>query len=138
VIPTDPIKIDGLTVLSKRLQGISKDAPKALRQANNEAAALVVEAAKPKVPALTGRARATLKARSTRSQARAQGGSARASYFPWLEFGGRVGRKNATRRNFVKAGRYLYPGYLKRRQEIYAELEKQLIDLCREHGLDVG
>jgi hypothetical protein len=135
---TDPIKVGGLTVLAKQLKGISKDAPKALRLANNEAAEIVVQAARPLMPSRSGRARATLKARSTRSEARAQGGSNRAPYVGWLEFGGSVGRKDATKRTVVKAGRYLYPGFVARRQAIYAELESQLVELCRDHGLDVS
>jgi Bacteriophage HK97-gp10, putative tail-component len=138
VLVTQPIKVDGLATLTKQLKAISKEAPKAMRLANNEAANIVVNAARPTVPVRSGRTRTTLKARSTRSEARAVGGGTRAVHYPWLEFGGRVGRRKATRRPRVKEGRYLYPGWVQRRQAVYAELEKHLFDLCRQYGLDVS
>jgi hypothetical protein len=134
---TEPIKVEGLALLARQLRKLDKDAPKALRLVHNEAAQLVVATAIPNVPSKTGRARATLKARSTRTESRAQGGSTRAPYYPWLDFGGRVGIRKSVRRPFTSDGRYLYPAYVKRRADVLELLETALLELCREHGLDV-
>ncbi|ONI73516.1 hypothetical protein ALI144C_44820 [Actinosynnema sp. ALI-1.44] len=134
---TEPINVEGLTALAKSLKRISTEAPKALRVANNHAAEIVVAQARTTVPVLRGKARASLKARSTRTAARAQGGSGRVPYYGWLEFGGRVGRRKATRREQIKGGRYLWPAFAARRQKVLEELAKQLVDLCERSGLDV-
>jgi hypothetical protein len=41
------------------------------------------------------------------------------------------------RRPFTSDGRYLYPAYVKRRADVLELLETALLELCREHGLDV-
>lgn len=135
---TEPIKVEGLALLAKQLRKLNKDAPKALRLVHNEAAQLVVDTAVPNVPRKTGKAQAALKARSTRTESRAQGGSTKAPYYPWLDFGGRVGIKNSVRRPVVKSGRYIYPAYVKRRADVLELLETALVELCRDNGLDVS
>lgn len=57
------------------------------------------------VPHRSGRAAASYRARGSAVEF---GGEA-APYVPWLEFGGKVGRKDSVARPFVKRGRYLYP-----------------------------
>lgn len=135
---SEPIKVDGLALLSRQLRKLSADAPKVLRLVHNEAAQLVVNSAKPEVPTRSGRARATLKTKSTRTESRVQGGSARASYYPWLDFGGRVGIRNSVKRPFYSDGRYIYPGYVKRKDEVQGLLDDALIELCRQAGWDVS
>jgi hypothetical protein len=63
------------------------------------------------VPRRTGRAGGTIKAASTRTEARVSEGGARAPYMPWLDFGGRVGRKNSVKRPFLKEGRYIWKSF---------------------------
>lgn len=130
-----PIKIKGLSEFSRSLRQVDADLPKALRLALNEAADVVIEHAIPLVPKRTGRAAASLRAKSTRTQSRVSGGSARAPYYPWLDFGGRVGRKHAVRRPFYKDGRYLYKSYFMHRDEFEEVLETELQDIVRRSGL---
>lgn len=133
-----PIKVEGLADLNRSLKKVSADLPKALRLAHNEAANVVVKYAMPLTPARTGRARSTIKAKSTRTESRVQGGSAKAAYYPWLDFGGRVGRKHSVRRPFIPTGRIIYPAYAKHQKEVYDVLVKALKKLCRDAGLEVS
>lgn len=133
----EPIKIKGLKEFSRALRKVDSDLPKALRIANNEAADIVVEWAVPHVPKRTGKAAASLKAKSTRTAARVAGGSSSAPYYPWLDFGGRVGPQNSVRREFIKEGRYMYPGYRANHDQIIERLEVSLRDLAVSANLAV-
>jgi len=133
----DAIRIDGLAEFSRNLKKLDSDLPKALRVALNEAADVVVAYARPLVPRRTGRAQASIKARSTRTEVRVQGGSARAPYYPWLDFGGRVGRNRSVQRTFMKEGRYIYKGYFAKRAEFEEVLTRALVDVARQAGIEV-
>lgn len=133
----DPIKIEGLAEFNRDLRKLDKELPKALRLAHNEAAQLIVDYAKPRVPRKTGRAAGTIKAKSTRTESRVQGGSKRVSYYPWLDFGGRVGPKRSVHRPFIKQGRYLYPALGANYDKFTALLEAKLIDVARSAGVEV-
>lgn len=133
----EPIKIDGLAQFVRDLKKIDADLPKALRVALNEAADVVIGYARPRIPRRSGRAQASIKARSTRSAVRVVGGSTRAPYYPWLDFGGRVGRSKAVSRPFLKEGRYLYAGYFAKQAEFEEVLTRALIDVARQAGVEV-
>lgn len=136
MIPTDPIKIEGLVKLNRSLRALSKDAPKKLRLVGNEAAEIVVDDARPEVPSLSGKASRTVKAASTRTAAQVKAGGAKAPYYPWLDFGGQVGVNRSVKRQFIKGGRYIYPAYSDNREIIGERLETGLTDLIRDSGLE--
>jgi hypothetical protein len=136
MIPTDPIKIQGLARLNRSLRAIDKDAPKQLRLVGNEAANIVVDDARPEVPTLSGRASRTVKAASTRTAAQVKAGGSKAPYYPWLDFGGRVGVNRSVKRQFIKGGRYIFPAYSDNRERIGETLESGLTTLIRDSGLD--
>jgi len=103
------IEVGGLARLSRGLKAVDTDAPKELRLALNAAANLLVEHTRPKIPQLTGAARRSLVARSTRTSARVAIGGKRAPYFPWLDFGGQGRRPGRpAQRQFLREGRYVY------------------------------
>lgn len=133
----EAIKVDGLAQFSRDLRTLDSDLPKALRVALNEAAQVVVDYAVPRIPKRSGRAARTIKARSTRTQVRVQGGSARAPYYPWLDFGGKVGRRNSVSRPFLKDGRYLYAGYFAKRDEFSDVLTRALVGVAAQAGIEV-
>ena len=141
----DPIKVEGLAEFSRNLKKLDADLPKALRVALNESAGLVVDYARPKIPSRSGRARGSVKTASTRTAARVRGGGNRAPYYPWLDFGGSVGRGRTGRgtgsvhRPFKKDGRYIYDGYfkLKASGEFQTTLEAALLDVARQAGIEV-
>lgn len=134
----DMINVSGLRQLSRQLRAIDSDLPKALRAALNEAAQDVIDEARPKIPVKSGRARRALKAASTRTESRVRAGGRIAPYYPWLDFGGRTGRKKAHLRPFLKDGRYLYKTYddLKRSGQFEDTLKKAIERVVERAGLD--
>lgn len=133
----EPIKVEGWREFNRNLRKMSAELPKALRLAGNEAAEIVVDWAQPKVPRKSGRAAASVKARSTRTAARVSGGSKSVPYYAWLDYGGRVGRDRTTERLFVKEGRYLYPGYAANADKVRAVLLAALRKVAEDAGLEV-
>lgn len=133
----EAIRIEGLREFTRAVKKVDAELPKAVRLAANSAADIVVNAARPRVPRRSGRAASTIKARSTRTEARVSSGGARAPYMPWLDFGGRVGRKHATTRPFLKRGRYVWAAFADNIPQVQAELEKSLTDVARQAGLEV-
>lgn len=131
----EPIRIEGLKEFVRAVKRVDSDLPKAVRKAGNTAAELVVSVAKPRVPTRTGRARATVRAKSTQSEARVAGGGARVPYYPWLDFGGRVGRKHATTRPFLKRGRYIWAAYADNIPQVQESMSESLSEIARSAGL---
>lgn len=138
---TASVKIDGLTEFRKALKELDRDLPKALRLAFNDAANVVVDDARPRVPkGRSGKAKGSVKARSTQRYARVSGGGNRAPYYPWLDFGGRVGKGRSVSRPFLADGRYIYRSFYKARAagDFQDVLEESLIDVARQAGVEVS
>lgn len=133
----EAIKIEGLAQLNRSLRQLDGQAPVALRLAGNEAARIVVDAARPMVPRQTGRAASTVRAASTRTSTRVSAGGKRAPYFPWLDYGGRVGRGKKTKRPFLSDGRYIYPAFRANRDQFERVLGDALRRVITDAGLDV-
>lgn len=136
----ESITITGLKEFGRQLKALDKDLPKGLRVAGNEAAALVVSAAKPTIPSgpeRSGHAVSSVKARSTRTAVRVSAGGNRFPYYAWLDFGGRGGRNKKVVRPFFKSGRYLYPAFVGRRDEVQQRLVAALLQVARDAGLEV-
>jgi hypothetical protein len=138
VASIDPVKIEGLAEFNRALKKLSADLPKALRLAHNEAAQLIVDYAKPRVPRKTGRAAGSIKAKSTRTESRVSGGSKRVPWYPFIDFGGRVGPKRSVHRPFVKQGRYLYPALGANYDKFVDLLTNKLLDVARQAGVEVN
>lgn len=126
------IDIAGLRDFQRGLKTIDAELPKALRKVLNTVADDVIGLARPHVPRRSGRAAGSLKASSTQTAVRVKGGGSRAPYYPWLEFGGRVGRKNSVKRASVKGGRYLYPALARERPRLQQKLLDALEELAQE------
>lgn len=130
------IEVGGLAQLSRALKAVDNDAPKQLRLGLNDSANLLVDRTRPKIPEKTGAARRSLVARSTRTAARVAVGGKRASYFPWLDFGG-AGRIKGrpAQRPFITEGRYVYPTLRQIRPEIEQLLQDSITTVIRNAGL---
>lgn len=113
----EPIRINGLREFTRGLRQAGTEFPKQVRVALNDAAGLLIDEARPKIPRRSGRAGRSLRAASTRKAVRVRAGGARAPYYPWLDFGGRVGRGKSIKRPFIKDGRYLYGSYYQLRNQ---------------------
>lgn len=133
----EPIKIEGLAEFQRAIRKLDAGMPKALRLAMNDAVNIVVDEARPRVPTLTGRAQSTVKARSTRTSARVSAGGRRAPYFPWLDFGGSVGRNRSVKRAFLKQGRYIWKAYADKRPEFQDAMVRALMGVAIESGLEL-
>lgn len=130
------IAVGGLAALNRGLRAIDSEAPKQLRLTFNAAANLLIDEARPEVPADTGAARRSMVARSTRTSARVAVGGKRAPYFPWLDFGGqgrRAGRPAP--RPFIPDGRYVYPTLARIRPQIEHLLQESLSAVIAAAGL---
>jgi hypothetical protein len=133
-----PIKITGLREFQRALKQMDGETQKQLRVVLNETADTIAKAAARRVPTRTGRAKASLRAMSSQREARVMGGSRKAPYYGWLDFGGHTGKNRSVRRPFVPGGRYMYPAFAANRDPIYAALQKSLADLARNAGLGVS
>lgn len=128
-----PIKIEGLREFNRGLRSMDKDLPKGLRLAGNEAANIVVAAAKPRVPTGPGRgghAKSSIKAASTRTAARVSEGGKKFPYMPWLDFGGSVGPNNSVKRPFLKQGRYVWKAFDDERAQVDRVLRAELVKVA--------
>jgi len=132
------VSIDGLSEFKSRLKAMDKDLPKALRIAFNAAADVIVADARPRIPAVTGAARDSVKARSTQTRARVVGGGNKAPYYPWLDFGGRIPVTNV-RRPFLPEGRYIYNAYFRKRAtgEFVDVMSDALVQVAKSAGIVV-
>ena len=133
----DVIKIEGLRELRSSLRKMDAGLPKTLRLAGNRAANVVVDEAKPRVPRLTGRAAASIRVASTQSSVRVRAGSKRVPYYPWLDFGGRVGPNRSVSRPFLKRGRFIWAAFGDKRDAVERELQDALVDVARTAGVEV-
>ena len=133
------LQVSGLKEFRKAVKAAGNDMPKALRVAMNKAAELVVDEARPHVPKMSGRAAASIRPQSTQTAVRVTAGGRKAPYYPWLDFGGRVGRRKATVRPFSPDGRFIYPAYFKLRDEgrFVDVMSAALIDVAAAAGLEV-
>lgn len=133
------IQVDGLRQFTRALKQLDTDLPKMVRIALNDAAQLVIDEALPHVPKRTGKAARSMRGQSTRNAVRVTEGGNRAPYMPWLDFGGRVGRKKATRRAFSPDGRFLYPAYFRLRDDgsFVDVMSEALVDVARSAGVEI-
>lgn len=134
---SEAIRVVGLNEFQRNLKKLDADLPKALRVGFNGAADLVVNDARPKIPTVSGKARGSVKARSTQTASRIVGGSNKAPYYPWLDFGGKVGRGRSVSRPFYKHGRYIYESYFTNRDRYAELLQDALLDVARQAGVEV-
>jgi len=130
------IEIGGLAQLNRGLRAVGADAPKELRIGLNAAAQLLVDEARPTVPSVSGAARRSMVARSTRTSARVAVGGRKARHFPWLDFGGQGKVKGRpAEREFIREGRYVYPALRRIRPRIEAQLQESISAVIRNAGL---
>lgn len=135
-MPVEPgISVRGLDELRKALAKADKDLAKDLGAAGKRAADVVVPAAQARTPVRSGRARDSLRAVTVRGGGAIRGGGAKAPYFPWLDYGGRVGRKRSVVRDYIKGGRIVYPAIDEKRDAAVDVYFDAMNDLLRRAGL---
>ena len=132
---SEAIRITGLSEFQRNLKTLDNDLPKALRMAFNTAAEVVATDARGAVKVQSGRAQGSVKVRSTQKASRIVGGGNKAPYYPWLDFGGKVGRKRSVHRPFLKHGRYIYNAYFDNQPRYAQLLEQGLLDVAARAGV---
>ncbi|WP_307937034.1 HK97 gp10 family phage protein [Salinispora arenicola] len=106
--------------------------------AMNDAAQVVVDWARPRgVAPVRAGSSARCGSASTGKAVRVRAGGARVPYYPWLDFGGRVGRGRSVRRPFRREGRYLWAGYAAKSDEVRRLTERALLDAAKSAGVEV-
>lgn len=135
----DAIRVRGLHEFAKAVRKIDPELAKELRVVLNRATDTVVDRAVPKIPKRSGRAARSVKAKSTRTLARVAGGGSRVPYYPWLDFGGKVGKGGSVTRQFRKRGRYIYLAYFRARDsgEFQDQMHDGLVDVIRRAGIEL-
>lgn len=131
---TDPIKVTGLKEFQRAIKEVDRELPKSLRKAFNDVAGVVADDVRRLVPVDSGAARASVRAASTQSAAAIKAGGRKAPYYPWLDFGGKVGVNRSVRRPFIPGGRYLYPSIKRNRGVMLEALDDALATLFRQEG----
>ena len=131
------VTVTGLREFQGALRRMDADLPKQLRVGLNSIAELVVTKARPLVAKRSGRAAASLRAGSSQREARVRAGGAKARYYPWLDFGGKVGKYRQIVRPFLSEGRYIYPTVRKHRPQIEELAGKVLTTVATGAGLEV-
>jgi hypothetical protein len=134
----EKITVTGLREFQRALKDMDTGLPKMIRVVLNDATGVVINWARPRIPSRTGRARASLKARSSQREARVALGGNRAPWVPWLDFGGEGRRKGRPpARPFIRDGRFLYQGLKVKRAQVTDMMAAGLTELAKSSGLDV-
>jgi hypothetical protein len=132
------IEVAGIREFQRSLRLMDAGLPKQIRTVMNGAGEVVIRYAKPKVPRKTGAAQASLKLRSNQREARLAAGGKKAPYYPWLDFGGKVGPNDSVTRPFITEGRYIYPTVRDRSAEIQQVMSDGLTALAADAGLETS
>lgn len=134
------VQVHGWREVRAKLGGLRGQLPKAVRDAAKDSAQLVVSDAKRRMPigpGKNGHARSSIRSAATSRGTQVRGGGAKFPYYQFLEFGGRVGRKNSVYRKRIKKGRYIYPALDAQRAQMRRTLNRNLSRAARSSGLNV-
>lgn len=137
MVDLEPIAIEGLRDFVRSLRSLDSALPKMVRLAANEAADIVVTAARSRTPQRSGKAAQSIKAKSVRTAARVTSGGKKAPYMPWLDYGGKVGRNDTANRPFIAGGRYVYPSFYDNREKVERAFRDALRRIATDAGLEV-
>lgn len=127
------IEVRGVRELQRAFGQVERALPKELRAEFLGIAQRVVAAIQPRIPSISGRAASSLTPKASNRGASIAFGGRKAEYYPWLDFGGSVGRNRSIHRPLVVGGRYLYPGIAEHRQQT-AEAADEAIEKVAERA----
>lgn len=142
----DPLRVEGLEQFQAGIRAATGDLAAQIQEVVRLAAELVVDAARPRVPNLSGGARRSLQTVPRAGRVSVVGNATGlAPYYPWLEFGGSVGRghvrkkpgSGSVKRPRVERGRYIYPAMDATEGERLALMSDGLTALFEIHGIEV-
>jgi len=132
------VEIRGIKELGRAFKQIDDDLAPELKSRFMGIASDVATTAQGKVPRISGKAAGSIKPRaSVRGASIAFGGTA-APYMPWLNFGGRVGRRKSIVRERVTPDRYIYTTIGQKRDDISDAADDAIVDVARHAGFETG
>jgi hypothetical protein len=134
-MPPEVVKVEGLTEFKRKLKALDGHHPKEVRLILNDAAELIVTSTKGVIPRRKGKAAASVRAASTQTKGRVKAGGGRVPYYPWLDFGGSVGKGGSIKRPFLKSGRYLYKSLDSNRSKVLQRMAAGLDRGIKKAGL---
>lgn len=132
------VEVRGIREVRSALNQVDKELGRKLRDELAKVSEVVLDEARPHVARRTGSAVGSMKVRKQTAGAAIAVGGNKAPYYPWLDFGGRVGRNKSVQREFVKEGRYLYPAIKRKRRVIDDMLDEMLSRLLKQAGFETG
>ena len=148
------VRVVGVVELRKALRDIDKDLAKELAAGLAEAADIVADEARAHVPRRSGRAADSIKVRKQSAGASLAVGGTKAPYYPWLDFGGTVGRgrvpggakklaggatgghAGSVKRPFIQGGRYIYPALRHKEAQVKAKVDEVMARMATKAGFD--
>lgn len=146
-------KVVGLRELRSSMRRAEAGTQHAIQVRLKEVASLVASEAAGRVPVLTGAAAASVRALATTERAAVIGGGPKAPYFPWLDFGGSVGRghspgkadSGAIKRPWYGRGglgdgegRFIYPAVREMHDVIVDAASEAVHDALHDAGWEPG
>lgn len=131
------VRILGLRELQSAFKKVDSDIPKELKTSFLRIATDVAGKAAAKVPHRTGRAASSIRPRASQRGAGIAFGGSAAPYYPWLDFGGRVGRNKSIYRDLVVGGRYIYPTIAEEKDAIEKAAEDAVESAAHSAGFEV-
>jgi len=126
----------GLKEVGTAFRQVDRELPIELKLSFRAIVTKVIGHAQSRIPHITGRAAASLKPRATQKGAAIAFGGTAAPYYPWLDFGGRVGRNRSISRPFIKEGRYVYPTIRADREMIIKDVEDAVEHTAEKAGFE--
>lgn len=130
------IEVRGIRELNKALKQVDAELPKELRLGFKRISEMVVSSAQGKVPVISGAARSSIKPRAAQKGAGIAFGGTKAPYFPWLNFGGNVGRRKSVHRDRITPDRYIYTSINEMGPQIEQEIDLLLKEVIQDAGFD--
>jgi hypothetical protein len=132
------VKVTGLREVNAALKEVESGLPKAMQGKLKGIAEHVAETARGMVPRRTGAAAGSIRARATQRGAGIafSDSDGSVSYFPWLNFGGRVGRHGSIERSTVTPDRYIYSTILTEREETMRAVDEAVKEVAGRAGFD--
>lgn len=130
-----PIRMRGLPEFNRALMRASELTTEARQEVSKEASQLAVAWAHGRIPKRTGRAARSVRVVRFGAVYGVQGGDEKTRYYPWLDFGGRTGKRKSVVRQYIDGGRYIYPGIAATAAQAQNVLEKAVADVISRSGL---
>lgn len=133
------VEWDGIPHVMACLAGLRERGDAQLDEEAGEAAESVASRTRtaiPLGPVAGGHAKASVRVERGHIEATVHEGGPAFPYLPWLEFGGRVGRKHANHRQWIRGGRYMFRALSTVKPGLELSMHDAMRDAARESGWD--